>query len=76
MGEQEVDAEVRTAYAGRRSAAAGGAWRTLTANPTAGHEDFRITGLDGIDRDISATVFPLFAHVDELSGAVAIFWDF
>ena len=39
------------------------------------HEDFRITGLDGIDRDISATVFPLFAHVDELSGAVAIFWD-
>jgi PAS domain-containing protein len=39
------------------------------------HEDFRITGLDGVDRDISATVFPLFAHVDELSGVVAIFWD-
>jgi PAS domain-containing protein len=39
------------------------------------HEEFRITGLDGVDRDISATVFPLFAHIDELSGAVAIFWD-
>lgn len=39
------------------------------------HEDFRITSLDGVDRDISATVFPLFAHVDELSGVVAIFWD-
>jgi PAS domain-containing protein len=39
------------------------------------HEDFRITGLDGVDRDISATVFPLFAHVDELIGVVAIFWD-
>jgi PAS domain-containing protein len=39
------------------------------------HEDFRITGLDGVDRDISATVFPLFAHIDELSGVVAIFWD-
>jgi PAS domain-containing protein len=39
------------------------------------HEEFRITGLDGVDRDISATVFPLFAHIDELSGVVAIFWD-
>jgi PAS domain-containing protein len=39
------------------------------------HEEFRITGLDGVDRDISATVFPLFAHVDEFSGVVAIFWD-
>jgi PAS domain-containing protein len=39
------------------------------------HDDFRITGLDGVDRDIAATVFPLFAHVDEFSGVVAIFWD-
>jgi PAS domain-containing protein len=39
------------------------------------HEDFRITGLDGVDRDISATVFPLFAHRHEFSGVVAIFWD-
>lgn len=39
------------------------------------HREFRITSLDGIDRDISATVFPLFAHIDEFSGVVAIFWD-
>jgi PAS domain-containing protein len=39
------------------------------------HEKFRITGLDGVDRDIHATVFPLFAHVDEFCGVVAIFWD-
>jgi PAS domain-containing protein len=39
------------------------------------HERFRITGLDGVVRDISSTIFPLFAHVDELVGVVAIFWD-
>ena len=49
--------------------------RSLVAQPTAGSRGLPITGLDGVDRDISATVFPLFAHVDELSGAVAIFWD-
>ena len=38
------------------------------------HERFRITGLDGLDHDISATVFPLFAHRDEFSGIVSIFW--
>ena len=39
------------------------------------HGRFRITSLDGVDREISSTAFPLFAHVDELIGAVAIFWD-
>jgi PAS domain-containing protein len=39
------------------------------------HVRFRITSLDGVDRDISATAFPLFAHVDELVGVMSIFWD-
>jgi PAS domain-containing protein len=40
----------------------------------ASHESFRITGLDGIDRDVAVTAFPLFAHADEFVGIVAIFW--
>ena len=38
------------------------------------HESFTITGLDGVAREISVTAFPLFAHVDEFVGMVAIFW--
>ena len=44
-----------------------------TQRPT--HGEFRITSLDGVEREISATAFPLFAHVDEFVGVVAIFWD-
>jgi PAS domain-containing protein len=39
------------------------------------HRDLRITGLDGVPRDISATAFPLMATSDELVGMVAIFWE-
>jgi PAS domain-containing protein len=39
------------------------------------HETFRITGLDGRRRRISATAFPLLAHPEDIVGAVAIFWE-
>lgn len=39
------------------------------------HHAFRITGLDGIAREIEVTAFPLFAHLDDLVGAIAIFWQ-
>jgi PAS domain-containing protein len=35
---------------------------------------FTITGLDGVAHEISVTAFPLFAHVEEFVGTVAIFW--
>ena len=38
------------------------------------HQRLRITGIDGVDRDVEATGFPLFAHADELVGTVTIFW--
>ena len=40
----------------------------------AAHERFRITSVDGVERDVSVTAFPLFAHADELVGAVTIVW--
>jgi PAS domain-containing protein len=39
------------------------------------HARFRITGIDGVRRDIAATSFPLFARTDELAGALAVFWE-
>ena len=39
------------------------------------HHRFAIRGLDGVRRDISVTAFPLLAHVDDLVGVVAIFWQ-
>jgi|RhiMetdeSRZDD1v2_1073273.scaffolds.fasta_scaffold23515_5 PAS domain-containing protein len=39
------------------------------------HRDLRIAGLDGRKRVVSVTAFPLFAHADELVGAVAVFWQ-
>ena len=38
------------------------------------HEKFVITSADGLDREISVTGFPLFAHADEFVGVMAIFW--
>jgi len=38
------------------------------------HERFLITGQDGVDREVSVTAFPLYAHADEFVGIVAIFW--
>ena len=40
----------------------------------AAHERYRVTGLDGVEREVSITAFPLFAHVDEFVGIMAIFW--
>jgi PAS domain-containing protein len=40
----------------------------------AAHERFRITSVDGTDREVAVTAFPLFAHADELVGSVTIFW--
>jgi PAS domain-containing protein len=40
----------------------------------AAHERFRITSLDGVEREVAVTAFPLFAHTDELVGTVTIFW--
>jgi PAS domain-containing protein len=40
----------------------------------AAHEDIRIRSVDGVERDVAVTAFPLFAHADEFVGIVAIFW--
>jgi PAS domain-containing protein len=40
----------------------------------AAHERMTARGLDGVDREIEVTAFPLFAHADEFVGIVVIFW--
>lgn len=40
-----------------------------------GHMEFKITGLDEVERKIAVTAFPLFARANEFVGAVAIFWE-
>jgi PAS domain-containing protein len=40
----------------------------------AAHERYRVTSVDGIEREVEVTAFPLFAHADEFVGIVAIFW--
>ena len=39
------------------------------------HRQLRMTALDGIQRELSVTAFPLLAHKDELVGVVNIFWE-
>jgi len=39
------------------------------------HRHFWIDGSDGVRRAIEVTAFPLFAHADDMVGAVAIFWE-
>lgn len=39
------------------------------------HDVLLITGLDGSDRRIGVTAFPLFASATEFAGAIAIFWE-
>jgi PAS domain-containing protein len=39
------------------------------------HSSLRITGLDGVKREIEATAFPLMSTPDDLVGMVAIFWE-
>src|ERR687891_172862 len=36
--------------------------RTAFDQRRAAHEQFRITGYDGVDRDVAVTALPLFAH--------------
>jgi PAS domain-containing protein len=38
------------------------------------HDQVKVTGLDGVEREIAVTAFPLFARADEFVGMVAIFW--
>ena len=40
----------------------------------AAHERLWATSRDGVDREISVTALPLFAHADEFVGIVVIFW--
>lgn len=39
------------------------------------HRKFRIRGLDGVNRRIAVTAFPLLGQGDVLLGGVAIFWE-
>jgi PAS domain-containing protein len=38
------------------------------------HERYRVRSVDGVDRDVSVTAFPLFAQGEEFVGIVVIFW--
>jgi PAS domain-containing protein len=40
----------------------------------AAHEQVWVTSRDGVERVVSVTAFPLFAHADEFVGVVVIFW--
>jgi PAS domain-containing protein len=40
----------------------------------AAHERYRVTSVDGVEREVEVTAFPLFAHADEFVGIVSIFW--
>lgn len=63
--------------------------RTLTADPLPAerrparialderrpaHLRYLATGVDGVEREIEVTAFPLFAHDEEFVGIVVIFW--
>ena len=41
----------------------------------AAHRPIRITGGDGVEREIEVTAFPLCTQRDEIRGAVALFWE-
>ena len=59
--------------------------KPLTAEQTPGgvallerrpvHDSFVMRGLDGREREITVTAFPLFSHPDEVVGVMAIFWE-
>ena len=40
----------------------------------ASHLRYLVTSVDGVQREIEVTAFPLFAHTDEFVGIVVIFW--
>jgi PAS domain-containing protein len=39
------------------------------------HGSFAFSGLDGREREITVTAFPLFSHPDEVVGVMSIFWE-
>ena len=39
------------------------------------HDTFMIRGLDGLEREITVTAFPLFSRPDEVVGSMSIFWE-
>jgi PAS domain-containing protein len=39
------------------------------------HGQIRMIGLDGRRRRVSVTALPLFAHLNELVGMIALFWE-
>jgi PAS domain-containing protein len=39
------------------------------------HDSFAFQGLDGPEREITVTAFPLFSHPDEIVGVMSIFWE-
>ena len=39
------------------------------------HARLRISGLDGIEREVASTAFPLFGRVGEFHGIMVIFWE-
>ena len=39
------------------------------------HGTFCIKATDGVRRRLAVTSFPLFAHPEELVGAIAVFWE-
>ena len=39
------------------------------------HGSFVFRGLDGREREITVTAFPLFSHPDEVVGVMSIFWE-
>ena len=41
----------------------------------AAHRAMKITGGDGVARDIEVTAFPLCAQADLILGAIAVFWE-
>jgi PAS domain-containing protein len=38
------------------------------------HVSYLATSTDGVEREIEVSAFPLFAHTDELVGAIVVFW--
>jgi PAS domain-containing protein len=39
------------------------------------HDSFMVRGLDGREREITVTAFPLFSRPDEVVGSMSIFWE-
>jgi PAS domain-containing protein len=39
------------------------------------HERYLATSVDGVERDVSVTGLPLYAHADEFVGIMVIFWN-